>query len=113
MSAEKVEVGPEHSCGLPMSRNPHPDAGSPTMAGVDGGYTWECIPCLIATRNRVGAAWRAVQAAMALMERRYCAALLDQDPRVIQAVTSNYIRFRDEGIDPLPVRERTPDFDAS
>jgi len=49
-------------CGLPMSRNPHPDAGNPTLDGSQVGYVWECIPCLVQTRNRVGRSWRSAEA---------------------------------------------------
>lgn len=34
-----------------MSRNPHPEAGSPATL-TDVGYVWECIPCLNANRSR-------------------------------------------------------------
>lgn len=33
------------SCGLPLSRNPHPDAGIPTIGTLEIGYVWVCIPC--------------------------------------------------------------------
>lgn len=56
------QSAPLCGCGLPQSRNPHPDAGKPNQAGVEVGYVWQCIPCLVKTRNRVGAAWRAEQA---------------------------------------------------
>ncbi len=31
-------------CGLPMSKNPHPDAGKPFTL-LETGAVWECIPC--------------------------------------------------------------------
>lgn len=40
-------------CGLPLSKNPHPNAGDPTMDGVQVGYQYECIPCLVKTRNNL------------------------------------------------------------
>lgn len=49
-------------CGLPMSRNPHPDAGLPTMEGVvKVGAVWECIPCAIRTRNSANNRWSLAQ----------------------------------------------------
>ena len=53
---------PTCGCGLSMSKNPHPDAGKPTMEGAEVGYEWECIPCIIKTRNRVGREMRKAQA---------------------------------------------------
>lgn len=38
-------------CGLPMSKNPHSEAGTPAML-TEVGYVWECIPCLNANRGR-------------------------------------------------------------
>ncbi len=32
-------------CGLPMSKNPHPDAGKPGEY-VEIGAVWECVPCI-------------------------------------------------------------------
>ena len=36
-------------CHTPMSRNPHPDAGTPSQL-TQVGYVWECVPCLVRTR---------------------------------------------------------------
>lgn len=37
-------------CGLPMVKNPHPDAGKlPTVCEV--GAIWECVSCLAAARH--------------------------------------------------------------
>lgn len=41
------------NCGLPLVRNPHPDAGAPTMDILDIGYVWMCIPCT----QKVLSAW--------------------------------------------------------
>ena len=54
--------GPCGTCGLPMVRNPHPDAGKPDMDGVKVGYVWECIPCRIATNIRTRARCSAAEA---------------------------------------------------
>lgn len=51
-------------CGLPMTRNPHPQAGTVSYQN-DYGYAYECIPCLVQTRNRVGRSWRAAEAELA------------------------------------------------
>lgn len=59
-------------CGSPMSRNPHPEAGTVSGQG-DHGYAYECIPCLIRTRNRVGRQMRAAQAV--------CREVIDVDKR--------------------------------
>lgn len=49
-------------CGLPMSRNPHPDAGKPTLVGVAAvGAVWECIPCMYRSRNSASFRWRDAQ----------------------------------------------------
>lgn len=42
--------GPPHFCGLPMSLNPHPDAGIPGRF-LEVGTVRECIPCLVASRH--------------------------------------------------------------
>lgn len=41
---------PPHFCGLPMSPNPHPDAGVPGRY-LEVGAVSECIPCLVASRH--------------------------------------------------------------
>ena len=38
------------SCGMPMSPNPHVDAGDPVLV-TEIGAEWECIPCLVAGRH--------------------------------------------------------------
>lgn len=38
-------------CGLPMSRNPHPHAGEPSVL-TEVGYVWVCIPCTVGTMGR-------------------------------------------------------------
>lgn len=37
-------------CGLPMARNPHPDAGKPDVL-LNVGATYVCIPCTVRTRH--------------------------------------------------------------
>ena len=39
------------ACGLPMSRNPHPDAGKPA-ALLEVGAVWVCIPCTVKSRHK-------------------------------------------------------------
>ena len=62
MSAATPALGPAPRCVFchtPMSRNPHPDAGTPSQL-TQVGYVWECVPCLVRTRfeasRRAGAA---------------------------------------------------------
>ena len=43
-------VGPTHFCGLPMSLNPHPEAGVPGRF-LEVGTVSECIPCLVSSRH--------------------------------------------------------------
>lgn len=38
------------TCGLPMSVNPHPQAGDPSSV-AQVGFKTECIPCLVADRH--------------------------------------------------------------
>lgn len=40
-----------HTCGGPLSENPHPEAGLSTRF-TEVGYSFECIPCLVRTRSR-------------------------------------------------------------
>lgn len=42
---------PKCSCGLPMSKNPHPDAGKPWTL-LETGPVWVCIPCMSKTLHR-------------------------------------------------------------
>lgn len=51
MSNNDKGATPQHcdTCDLDKTRNPHPDAGSPS-ALCETGYIWECIPCLVKTR---------------------------------------------------------------
>ncbi|MFM0022146.1 hypothetical protein [Paraburkholderia azotifigens] len=51
-----------HKCGLPMSVNPHPEAGKPPHY-LNVGCPWECIPCLVKSRH----SW----AQQAMRDRRY------------------------------------------
>lgn len=60
----EVDV-PVCKCGLPLSKNPHPQAGDP-LEFVDVGATYECIPCLAASRH--GWAMRAQVAELARAE---------------------------------------------
>ena len=48
--ATAKRVGPPHFCGLPMSRNPHPEAGVPGRF-LEVGTVSECIPCLVSSRH--------------------------------------------------------------
>lgn len=48
--ATAKRVGPPHFCGLPMSLNPHPEAGVPGRF-LEVGTVSECIPCLVASRH--------------------------------------------------------------
>lgn len=41
------------------------------------GYVWECIPCLVATRNRVGASWHAEEAKVEQLRTTLFAASLE------------------------------------
>lgn len=43
-------VGPPHFCGLPMSLNPHAEAGKPGRF-LEVGAHRECIPCLVSSRH--------------------------------------------------------------
>ncbi|MES2871425.1 MAG: hypothetical protein V4749_17855 [Pseudomonadota bacterium] len=43
-------VGPPHFCGLPMSLNPHAEAGKPGRL-LEVGAHRECIPCLVSSRH--------------------------------------------------------------
>lgn len=38
-------------CGLPMARNPHPDAGKPARLR-EVGATWVCVPCTVLGRHK-------------------------------------------------------------
>ncbi|GJH04994.1 hypothetical protein [Paraburkholderia terrae] len=51
-----------HKCGLPMSVNPHPEAGKPPHY-LNVGCPRECIPCLVKSRH----SW----AQQAMRDRRY------------------------------------------
>lgn len=54
-------------CGLPMSRNPHPDAGRVDRY-LDVGAVWVCIPCTVRTRH----AWAGrAQQAQAVVRQLY------------------------------------------
>jgi hypothetical protein len=53
--------GPCGTCGLPMVRNPHPDAGKPTMKAVKVGYVWECVPCRVTTSANTYARYLAAE----------------------------------------------------
>lgn len=53
---------PPHFCGLPMSPNPHPEAGVPGRY-LEVGAVSECIPCVVASRH----AW--AEKAAALQQR--------------------------------------------
>lgn len=48
--ATAKRVGPPHFCGLPMSLNPHPEAGVPDRF-LEVGAVSECIPCLVSSRH--------------------------------------------------------------
>lgn len=48
--ATAKRAGPPHFCGLPMSLNPHPEAGVPGRF-LEVGTVSECIPCLVASRH--------------------------------------------------------------
>lgn len=39
-----------HKCGLPLSTNPHPEAGKPSHY-LQVGCQKECIPCLVLSRH--------------------------------------------------------------
>lgn len=41
---DRSSGAPECRCGLPMSENPHPDAGKPFTL-LETGPVWACIPC--------------------------------------------------------------------
>lgn len=43
-------AGPPHFCGLPMSLNPHAEAGKPGRF-LEVGAHRECIPCLVSSRH--------------------------------------------------------------
>ena len=64
-SARGVEMKPIlcAKCGLPMSKNPHPQAGKPPDY-LEVGTMYECIPCLVGNRHRW--AERAMKAESAL-----------------------------------------------
>lgn len=47
---ERLKSGPPHFCGLPMSLNPHVDAGVPGRF-LEVGAVRECIPCLVKSRH--------------------------------------------------------------
>jgi len=44
------EERPVCDCGLPMSRNPHTDAGKPSMISEVGAW-FVCIPCTVKSRR--------------------------------------------------------------
>ena len=44
--ATPCETGLECRCGLPMSKNPHPDAGK-TEHLTTVGAVWVCVPCTV------------------------------------------------------------------
>lgn len=39
------------TCGLPMARNPHPDAGKPARL-LEVGAVWVCVPCTVLGRHK-------------------------------------------------------------
>lgn len=90
------DEAPLCGCGLRMSRNPHPDAGKPNQAGVEVGYLFECIPCLVKTRNRVGASWRKEQAENEALRKVVNAAYgyihSSSDPPVRQRTYTEWLR---------------------
>jgi hypothetical protein len=47
---ERLTYGPPHFCGMPMSLNPHVDAGVPGRF-LEVGAVRECIPCLVKSRH--------------------------------------------------------------
>ncbi len=52
------------TCGLPMSRNPHPDAGKPA-ALLDVGAVWVCSPCTVQGRHKASRRAAAAEAEIA------------------------------------------------
>lgn len=51
MTDDRLKPGNCHKCGLPMSDNPHPEAGRPAHY-LDVGCPRECIPCLVHSRHQ-------------------------------------------------------------
>lgn len=47
--SQQMLGGPQETwvcgCGLPMSKNPHPEAGDPGERGLEVGMVHVCIPC--------------------------------------------------------------------
>jgi hypothetical protein len=51
MTDERLKPGHCHKCGLPLSDNPHPEAGKPPHY-LQVGCPKECIPCLTLSRHQ-------------------------------------------------------------
>lgn len=51
MTDERLKPGNCHKCGLPLSDNPHPEAGKPPRY-LEVGCPKECIPCLTLSRHQ-------------------------------------------------------------
>jgi hypothetical protein len=51
MTDPRLQPGNCHKCGLPMSANPHPEAGRPSHY-LKVGVPKECIPCLVLSRHQ-------------------------------------------------------------
>lgn len=51
MTDDRLKPGHCHKCGLPMSDNPHPEAGKPGHY-LDVGCPRECIPCVVKSRHQ-------------------------------------------------------------
>jgi len=84
--ATAKRVGPPHFCGLPMSRNPHPEAGVPGRF-LEVGTVRECIPCFVSSRHNWAKTAADLQQSLADAEQRnpdlldICSSIQD-DPRL-------------------------------
>jgi hypothetical protein len=67
--AELQQTGGPHFCSLPMSKNPHPEAGIPGRY-LEVGAVSECIPCLVASRHSWAKTAETLQQRLAEAEKK-------------------------------------------
>jgi hypothetical protein len=98
-------AGPPHFCGLPMSLNPHPEAGVPGRF-LEVGTVSECIPCLVASRHGWAKTASDLQQRLTAAEQRnaelgrvggIAAAYLQNDHPALASMLRNAIKPTESG----------------
>jgi hypothetical protein len=112
--ATAKRAGPPHLCGLPMSLNPHPEAGVPGRF-LEVGTVSECIPCLVASRHGWAKTASELKQRLTAAEQRNAALLREVAESVtgrngtFARIPADWFDRRDAGIpasDAVPESER-------